>query len=811
MFTAPLVLLLVVLLLAVVLAPRLGDVAAGQDEGWLGLEPLDLGGDVAKELPVSVAAVPAARAGFWRVTVSASSDLDAEQCAFVGTFNGWDEGAVPMERTSDGRWRAEVELHSGIHHYKFCLDGQHWVPDPENTENEDDGFGSENSILRLGALGRPEELAHQTEEGGINTAALAHDPEMPLYRHRLADGRVRLRYRTLNGDIESVALLREGHQPIEAAPIESPEPFQLWQVDVDAPEEDPGFAYAFSVTVDGSTLRDPRVHSLDPVLLPAIKTPDWTKEAVWYQIFPERFRNGDPSNDPEFTRRWTSDWNEPAEFEGQDGQTFWEFYVYQRMYGGDLAGVREKLDHLVELGVNAIYLNPVFHAEGSHKYNATDFRHIDTGFGAGENYWETTAGEDLTDPSTWTWTPSDEIFLGFLKEAKSRGLRVILDAVFNHVGVMHPAFRDVQERGQDSAYKDWFRVRSWEPFEYSGWAGFGELPVFAKSDTGFACDAVKQHIFDVTRRWMDPDGDGDPSDGIDGWRLDVPGEVPYEFWVEWRDLVKSINPDAYISGEVWDRADRWLNGHTFDAVMNYRFAEPVISWVGNIDRKISVTELDRQLLELRLAYPAEVSFALMNLVDSHDTDRVTQMLLNPDRPYDRSNQTQRADDYDTSRPHPMHFQRARLVAFVQMTYVGAPMIYYGDEVGMWGADDPTNRQPMIWRDLGEYDRDDTYFDEHHFQVYKDLVRLRREHAALRLGSFRTVIADEGQDLWVFERVHGEEVVLVALTPNEAGARFELPDPPEGAYWETVLGEEDQDDGRTVQVHGVFGRVWRARR
>lgn len=805
--------LVVVLLLAVLLAatPCLGDLAHSAEGDWLDLEPLDLGGDVARDLPDSIAAAPASRPGWWRLTVSASSDLEGESCALVGTFNHWDEVALPMERTSDGRWRVELELEAGIYRYKFCLDGERWVPDPESEENEDDGFGSANSVLRIGALGRPEAMERSMGDGAVNTAALAHDHELPLYRHRVADGRVRLRYRTLEGDVEAVALLRDGQAPLELAPIESPAPFLFWQVDVDAPADSASFEYRFAVRDGERSHVDPRVHALDPAALPEIRTPDWAKEAIWYQIFPERFCNGDPSNDPEFTRRWTSDWNEPAEFEGEDGQTFWEYYVYQRMYGGDLKGIADRLDHLVELGVDAIYLNPIFQAEGPHKYNATDFRHVDTGFGAGEDYHEATAGEQLDDPSTWTWTPSDRLFLDFLRECKGRGLRVVLDAVFNHVGVMNPAFRDVQERGEESPFADWFRVRSWQPFEYSGWAGFGELPVFAKSPTGFASEAAKEHIFAVTRRWMDPDGDGDPSDGIDGWRLDVPGEIAPEFWAEWRDLVKSINPDAYISGEVWDRADRWLDGRTFDAVMNYRFAEPLVAWVGNIERKIGVKELDRQLLELRLAYPAEVSFALMNLVDSHDTDRIASMLLNPDRPYDRSNQIQRADDYDSGRPHPIHFARQRLVALVQMTYVGAPMIYYGDEVGMWGADDPTNRQPMIWRDLEPYDRaDEVYFDEGHFEVYRQMVALRREHVALRLGSFRTVITDEEQDLWVFERVHGDEAVLVALTPSEAGARFDLPEPPAGTHWVSVLGDEGEDHGASVRVPGLFGRVWTAR-
>ena len=156
--------------------------------------------------------------------------------------------------------------------------------------------------------------------------------------------------------------------------------------------------------------------------------------------------------------------------------------------------------------------------------------------------------------------------------------------MFNHVGTQHPAFRDVLEKGRDSAYADWFDVRSWEPFEYEGWAGFGSLPVFKKSKTALlASDEVRQHIFrhhaqmDGSRRgWR-------PVDGIDGWRLDVPNEIALPFWIDWCAHVRSINPDAYISGEIWDRADEWLDGRSFDAVMNYEFSKVAFEWLGNRD------------------------------------------------------------------------------------------------------------------------------------------------------------------------------------------------------------------------------------
>ena len=159
------------------------------------------------------------------------------------------------------------------------------------------------------------------------------------------------------------------------------------------------------------------------------------------------------------------------------------------------------------------------------------------------------------------------------------------------MGTAHPAFVDVRANGRESRYADWFDITSWEPFAYEGWAGFGELPAFRKDQThGLASETARRHIYDITRRWMDPDGDGDPSDGIDGWRLDVPNDVPMAFWYDWCDFVRSINPDAYITGEIWSRADEWLDGRSFDAVMNYQFAEPALAWIGNKDKRIPPSE-----------------------------------------------------------------------------------------------------------------------------------------------------------------------------------------------------------------------------
>ena len=514
-------------------------------------------------------------------------------------------------------------------------------------------------------------------------------------------------------------------------------------------------------------------------------TPGWARDAVWYQVMLDRFANGDQANDPPNTRPWTGRWRETSPWETAEGRSFWEWAVFSRQYGGDLEGLRQRIPYLKALGVNAIYLNPVFEAPSHHKYDATNFVHIDDNFGVLGDAAMSAANEDLLDPATWGLNSSDRLFLEVLRALKAAGLRVIVDGVFSHVGDTHVAFVDVRENGAQSRFADWFRIRSFEPFAYDGWAGFGQLPEFAKSEKGFASPAVAAHVMAVTRRWMDPDGDGDPSDGVDGWRLDVPNEVPMEFWRAWRSVVKEVNPDAYIVGEIWKRADAWLDGTTFDAVMNYQFAQAVVAWVSG---EIRPSELDARLLAVRRAYPEQSNAVLQNLLGSHDTDRLVSMIANPGRGgYDRANSERPGSRYDGARPSADAYRRARLAALVQMTYLGAPMIWYGDEAGMFGSDDPFCRKPMVWSDLGAFDDPDERVDEAHLASYRAMIALRGGHEALRRGAFRTLVADDARNLWIFERTLGDERVVVAV--NASGETQELAIPAEeteGFRWSTAF-------------------------
>lgn len=757
---------------------------------------------------LSVTARPDPRGG-WRVrfTLRAADAEGARSAQVAGSFTGWQGRPVAMERGRDGSFAAETSVPDGRHAYKFIVDGSRWIADPANPARDDDQNGGFNSILVLGAGAGLDPSSARRGDGRIDGAGLRHRPDSVADRARAGDGWT-LRVRTLAGDVESVSLAHGGPagSPRPMAPAGRDGPFDVWEVILPA-TQGAVIPYTF-VLKDGSvTVRDPNTYSLDPSAA-GFRTPAWAKDAVWYQVMVDRFRNGDPSNDPAGTIPWKHDWYKPFGDEGKDGQTFYKHFVFSRFGGGDLQGLRQKLPYLRQLGVNALYLMPVFQASTPHKYNTTSYIHVDEHFGTKGDYASAAAKEDILDPSTWSFTPTDRLFLDFLREAKSMGFRVVIDGVFNHVGTGHPAFQDCKQRGKSSRFADWFDITGWDPFKYEAWWGFSELPVFRKDpEKGLASESARRHIMDITRRWMDPDGDGDPRDGIDGWRLDVPNEVPLPFWHEWCREVRRINPDAYIVGEIWERADQWLDGRAFDAVMNYEFAKPAVQWAIDRTMRIKPSELDRRLSELRAAYPAECTYAMMNLLDSHDTDRVASMALNPDRPYNQQNREQEGATYDASKPGEVERRKQRLLALLQMTYVGAPMVLYGDEVGMWGSNDPNNRRPMLWPDLGAWEDPRESADPSMLAYYREIIALRTAHPALRTGSFRSVLADDAQDTWVFLREQGGEQVLVALNASEVPATLSLDSLGDG--WQDAFGTPGfADDGlRKATVPAIGGRVW----
>ncbi len=408
--------------------------------------------------------------------------------------------------------------------------------------------------------------------------------------------------------------------------------------------------------------------------------PAWAVGAVFYQIFPDRFCNGDPSTDLPGTLPWGAP---------PTGSSF---------FGGDLEGIRSQLPYLADLGVQALYLTPIFQANTNHRYDTTDYYRIDPPLGTEENLRQLIDG------------------------AHNLGLRVVLDGVFNHCGAGFAPFRDAVAQGRSSPYWEWFRVHgeriSLDPPNYETFANRNaSMPKLLTHRVG-----VRRYILDVATYWT--------RFGIDGWRLDVANEVDHVFWRTFRETVRSVNPDALIIGEVWHDPTAFLDGSEFDTVMAYRWRRAILGFVSGRKNASAFAE---EITRIRTVTPPTVEHVMMNILGSHDTERVRT-----------------------------HFggdaERAMCAAGLQLTLPGMPSIYYGDEIGMEGGPEhPDARRCMEW-------------DVTHQQVamrerYRALIALRKQYAALSCGDMESVAS--GHPLvYAFRRTHPEGDILVAANLGE---------------------------------------------
>jgi glycosidase len=552
---------------------------------------------------------------------------------------------------------------------------------------------------------------------------------------------------------------------------------------------------------------------------PDLGTPAWAADAVWYQIFVERFRNGDPSNDPTphdmvgvtdepvpdgwRPTPWTHDWYRQEPWAAATGRDFYGTVNFRR-YGGDLQGVMDRLDYLQDLGVTALYFNPVNDAPSLHKYDARNYRHIDRNFGPDPRGDEARmAAEDPTDPATWDWTAADSVFLALVREVHRRGMRIIVDYSWNHTGITFWAWRDVLEHQRESRFADWYEVQRFDDpatadtseFAYRGWVGVPWLPEWKKvgrpegrthgAIEGNLLPGVRDLVFAVTRRWLDPNGDGDPSDGVDGFRLDVAEMVPLGFWRDYRRFVRSINPEAYLVGEVWweQWPDRmydpapWLQGDVFDAVMHYHWYAPARSFFAGAPPALTATAYAARLDSLGLGFGRAHLRVMMNLTASHDTPRFGTSIYNPGR-YKYHANPRENPGYRIDRPDERTRRIQELILVQQFTYVGAPHVYNGDEVGMWGADDPDERKPMVWADLTYDDetthplgrerrRDRVAPDTALFRVYRELIALRKQHLRLFVdGTLTWLLTDDARRLVAYERVLGDQRAIVVFNASD---------------------------------------------
>lgn len=506
---------------------------------------------------------------------------------------------------------------------------------------------------------------------------------------------------------------------------------------------------------------------------PAFNVPDWASDAVYYQIFPDRFRNGDPSNDPQPGRdrhhagtverhtNWLDKPWRPGSGDGSDGAYNNDFF------GGDLAGITDKLDELKGLGVNTLYLTPIFRAASNHKYDTADYRHVDPAFGR------------------------DEDFTRLTREAAQRGLRVIPDTSFNHTGsdsIYFDRFGNFPGTGAfeggrpnpASPFASWFRFDTAQADpdkQYRHWSS-PDLPEVDKSAPAFRAFAFGD-ADSISKLWLDR--------GAAGWRMDVAPWVPDDFWRDWRRAVKAHRPDALTIAETWFDASKYFLGDMFDSTMNYVFRNAVLDYAAGGRAQDLVANLEH----LREAYPPQALHALMNLIGSHDVARPLHVLGWHDEPADAPAAL-------------LAKQRYRLAVFVQMTQPGAPMVYYGDEVGLTGGEDPHNRGTYPWPDLGG--RPDLALRA---EVQR-LIALRHAHPVLRRGTVSAPLHVDANVVVSLRRL-GRSVALVAS--NNAGAArtvaLSLPRDLRAARLEDAWGREvvRARNGRvTFTVPARFGRV-----
>lgn len=573
-----------------------------------------------------------------------------------------------------------------------------------------------------------------------------YDPADRTFCNPLPDRRVQFRLWTEPAIAEAVLVYNDGQaQGAEMRRYAQDRRFVYWEATITPARSHISYSFALRTAAGQITYlcRHGVDHAVEPLdrweldlaQVAPFETPDWVKGAVIYQIFPERFANGDPGNDPPGVVPWGS----PP-----------RWLEYQ---GGDLRGITRRADYLHDLGVEIVYLTPIFTAPSTHKYNCSDYYHVDPEFGG------------------------DEALRQLVDVLHHRGMKLVVDASFNHCHPRFFAFQDLLANGPASRYRDWFTVNEWpirikvrsgrapriadhRRSQYMAWLqafpNVTGIPFEMLEDDGPALEPTylawynvldmpklnqrnpetRAYFMDVTRYWLH-------EFGIDGWRMDVARHIEPDFWADFRRAAKAAKPDCYLLAEIWGNTSPWLQGDQFDATMNYIFRDLCVGYFAT--EELATADFLDGVTRMLSLYAPQVLAVTHNLFSSHDVARFRHAA---------------GED----------IRRLRLATIFQLTMPGAPGLYYGDEIGMSGGDDPDCRCAFPW------DQPETW-DRELLEAVRGLIRLRREQPALRLGEWRSVHplpgAAEG-DVFAFERVHAGERVLVALNRGDARARLALP-------------------------------------
>lgn len=558
----------------------------------------------------------------------------------------------------------------------------------------------------------------------MNLAGIYHRPESEM-AYLYSKDVMHIRLKTAKGDISQADLLHGDPyslssrpdlpkfytQPMPMKKLYSDGVYDYWQAAVTEPQK--RLAYAFEVTdqngsriiysdqgfiqpTDQRKLNDANTYFRMPYFqdIDAFHAPKWVEQTVWYQIFPERFANGDSTNDPQDTKSWNSN----------------EHPRRQDFYGGDLQGVINHLDYLKQLGVNGLYFNPIFKAPSNHKYDTQDYYQIDPHFG------------------------DAKLFKKLVEQAHQRGMRVMLDAVFNHIGDQSSMWQDVLKYGQDSRYADWFHVNQFpatytptDNFEFAKDATydtFAYTPHMPKLNT--ANPKVQDWLLDIAGYWV-------REFNIDAWRLDVANEIDHHFWRRFHNEMLTLKDDFYILGEIWHSAQPWLNGDEFTGVMNYDYTGAIINHF--IKHELSSQGLVDRLSHQLMLYRDQTNAMMFNVLDSHDTARIMTLANEDD-------------------------QLVRQTLAFTFLQPGSPSIYYGTEYGMTGDNDPDCRKPMNWYP------DAKAMAMHDF--VRDLIKWRKEHWQLiAQGTLKLTALPNDQGIVIKRQLQHKQLTAVFNTGRES--------------------------------------------
>lgn len=639
----------------------------------------------------------------------------------VDDFCCWFPGAQPMKR--EGKtWKLTIPLYEGDYRYAFVVDGYKWLTDPDNQRKARNPYGMKCSFFMVG-----EELLTTfttRNDGKIQLNGLYHD-QTPRYLD-LEQNYAFFRFRTKKNDVNTVALvlkgLKESEKEFEMEKSWEDKYFDYYERLIRIAKyplkyffkiEDANITAYFSSSGSSYTKDTVADFALDEECMSIFQVPQWAKGAVFYQIFPDRFYNGDRKNDPYKVARWG------------DKPTRHNFF------GGDLKGIIEKLDYLEELGIDAIYLTPIFCSRSNHKYDIYNYFQVDPHFG------------------------DDHTLKNLVKEAHKRGIKIVLDAVFNHTSDQFWAFKDIVKNQQKSKYVSWYFVRKIpvqrrrlvkallklrlplrlrlllfkSPPYYETFAG---VPFMPKVNL-LNAEAAK-YFMTVAEYWI-------REANIDGWRFDVAFGIPYEFWKKLRVRLKKLKPDLYLLGEFGDGnpdPSAWVGAEAFDAVMNYPLRSLILDFV--VFEIMGVEEFHQKLTELMGRLPKKALHVMYNLLGSHDTPRILTLCKGD-------------------------VKKAKLAMLLQMTLPGAPAIYYGDEVGILGENDPDCRRTMPWN------REEWNLEL--LDYYKQLIKIRKKEPAFAKGDLRVILKDEGKQIYVFERSHEEHSAIVGVNNSLNKVSFRL--------------------------------------